>query len=417
MKLAYFAHDLADAAIHRRVRLLSRSADITLLGFRRTAEPVQVVSGLQAVDLGRTFDAKLVRRVSSVARAALDVGTWQKHVEGADVVMARQLEMLALAALARRRVAPRAALVYECLDIHRLMIGRGSISAGLRSLERRLLRGCDLLAVSSPAFVSEYFASPNFSPNPAACPPSVLVENKVLASEVPPGEAAHRNNGPPIIGPPWRIGWFGVIRCRRSLHLLSALCLALPGQVEVVIRGRVSQNVIPDFDAVVAASPGMSFLGSYNRHTDLSAIYRAVHFNWVMDFYETPGNSDWLLPNRLYEGSIYGAVPIALASVESGRWLARHGYDILLNEPLEETLPTAFRGLGAATYLEARRKLGGIAQADLVQDDTDVTGGFAAVLAELNSGRNGDLSAPGNRRAKLSAGRFEEPPRYSGTAA
>ena len=243
------------------------------------------------------------------------------------------------------------------------------------------------------------------------------MENKVLASEISPDEAAHRNNGPPIIGPPWRIGWFGMIRCRRRLHLLSALCHALPGQVEVVIRGRVSQNVIPDFDAVVAASPGMSFLGSYNRHTDLSGIYRAVHFNWVMDFYETPGNSEWLLPNRLYEGSIYGAVPIALASVESGRWLARHGCDILLNEPLEETLPGLFRGMGAAAYLEARRKLSGIARADLVEDDADIAGGFASVLAEINSRRNGDRPATDNQPAPLSGGRFGKPPRYSGTAA
>ena len=186
MKLVYFAHDLADAAIHRRVRMLSKSADITLLGFRRGAEPVTDVSGVPSVDLGRTYDAKLLRRVGSVARAALSVGTWQKHVEGADVVMARQLEMLALASLARRRAAPGAALVYECLDIHRLMIGRGSVSSALRSLERRLLRGCDLLAVSSPAFLSRYFASPNYSANPASCPRSVLVENKVLASEMTP---------------------------------------------------------------------------------------------------------------------------------------------------------------------------------------------------------------------------------------
>jgi hypothetical protein len=383
MKLVYFAHDLADAAIHRRVRMLSKSADITLLGFRRSAEPVTDVSGLPAVDLGRTFDAKLLRRVSSVARAALSVGTWQKHVEGADVVMARQLEMLALASLARRRAAPAAALVYECLDIHRLMIGHGSVSSGLRSLERRLLSGCDLLAVSSPAFLSEYFASQNYSANPGLCPRSVLLENKVLASEISPAISMKGADD----GPPWRIGWFGVIRCRRSLLLLSALCQALPGLVEVVIRGRVSRNVIPDFDSIVSASPGMSFLGPYNRHVDLPDIYRAVHFNWVMDFYETPGNSDWLLPNRLYEGSVYGAVPIALASVESGRWLARHGCDFLLNEPLPDTLPALFRGMDTAAYRQARQRVGAIARADLVEDDADISGGLTAALMQLGRGQ------------------------------
>ena len=37
-------------------------------------------------------------------------------------------------------------------------------------------------------------------------------------------------------------------------------------------------GVIPDFDSIVSASPGMSFLGPYNRHVDLPDIYREVHF-------------------------------------------------------------------------------------------------------------------------------------------
>jgi succinoglycan biosynthesis protein ExoL len=133
-----------------------------------------------------------------------------------------------------------------------------------------------------------------------------------------------------------------------------------------------------------------------------------------MDFYETPGNSDWLLPNRLYEGSVYGAVPIALASVESGRWLTRHGCDVLLNEPLNETLPALFRGMDAAAFSKARHKIREIARADLVEDDAEIAGGFAAVLAQINSARKGDQPAPDNRHAP---GRFERPPRYSGTAA
>ena len=44
---------------------------------------------------------------------------------GADVVLARNLEMLIIASRARNLYAPRAALVYECLDIHRLLLSQG----------------------------------------------------------------------------------------------------------------------------------------------------------------------------------------------------------------------------------------------------------------------------------------------------
>jgi succinoglycan biosynthesis protein ExoL len=400
MKLAYFAHDLADAAVHRRVRMLARSFDIAVLGFRRSAEPIPSVAGCPAVDLGRTFNAQLAKRAGSVLRAALTVPFWRKHVVGADIIMARQLEMLTLAALARRLAAPRAMLVYECLDIHRMMIGHGTAHAALRALERRLLRGSDLLAVSSPAFLSEYFANPAWSSDQSWCPPHVLLENKVLASELPDSQS---DCGiAPAAGPPWRIGWFGVIRCRRSLLLLSALCRALPGMVEVTIRGRVSDDVIPDFDQIVAATPGIEFLGRYDRHTDLPNIYGAVHFNWVMDFFESPGNSEWLLPNRLYEGSLYGAVPLGLASVETGRWLQRHGCGILLDEPLEDTLVALFKGIDQATYVDARGAVARLRREDLVEDDTNADDGLAALLSRGKIGPGaaadggGQTGAPGS---------------------
>jgi succinoglycan biosynthesis protein ExoL len=378
MKLAYFVHDLADPAVHRRVHMLAKIADITVLGFRRGAEPIPTVAGCPTVDLGQTFNAKLLRRVGSVLRAMLTVPLWRKHVIGADVIMARQLEMLCLGAMAGRFAAPDAMLIYECLDIHRMMLGTGLASAGLRSLERRLLRGSDLLVVSSPAFLSEYFANPAWSSDQSWRPPIALLENKVLASELTDSQPG--SSHAPEAGPPWRIGWFGVIRCRRSLLLLSALCHALPGKTEVVIRGRVSRDVIPDFDSIVAATPGIRFLGGYDRHTDLPSIYGAVHFNWVMDFFESPGNSEWLLPNRLYEGSLYGAVPLGLASVETGRWLRRHGCGMLLDEPLPDSLVALFGGIDATAYQDARRAVTRLPRSDLVEDDTNVNDGFAAIL-------------------------------------
>lgn len=367
MKLVYFVHDLADAAVHRRVRMLSNTAEIRVLGFRRSAEPVPFIAGWPTVDLGQTFNAKLTRRVGSVLHAALTVPRWRQHVIGADVIIARQLEMLTLAALGRRVAAPKAKLIYECLDIHRMMLGQGKANEALRTLERKLLKNANLLAISSPAFLSEYFNKIQ-----AINPPSLVIENKVLATEI--GTLPKYSVGP--VGPPWCIGWFGAIRCRRSLMLLSALCEALPGVVEVVIRGRVSYDVVSDFDEVVEATPGMSFHGPYDRHTDLESIYGAVHFNWTMDFFESPGNSEWLLPNRLYEGSLYGAVPIALASVETGRWLHRHKCGLLLNELpsdsqslLESSLVQTFARMDQPRYQNARREVDGIPRDDLVADD------------------------------------------------
>ena len=261
-------------------------------------------------------DRQLGRRVLSVLQARLRLGEFGTHLAGATVVMSRQLETLVLARAARARFAPGAMLVQECLDVHHLLVGGGLLNKALRRLGGWLLRDSDLLLVSSPAFLREHLAPAHG----AALPQVLLVENKVLGSEL----AAQEGEAVATIpaGPPWRIGWYGVIRCRKSLELLAALVRQLPGQVEVEIRGRPSLNVIPDFDALVAATPGLRFLGPYDRRRDLAPMYRGVHFAWAIDYYEAGANSDWLLPNRLYEGSLHGAVPIALARTETGRWLA-----------------------------------------------------------------------------------------------
>ncbi|WP_431272876.1 glycosyl transferase family 1 [Dankookia sp. P2] len=363
MRLAYLVHDLGDPAVARRLDMLAPTLkDAVVIGFHRAATPPATVAGWPAVPLGRTEDARLGRRILSVLRARLRLGEIGRHVRGATVVMSRQLETLALARAARTRFAPGAMLVQECLDVHRLLVGASLKNAALRRLEGWLLRGCDLLLVSSPAFVREHLAPAHG----VALPPVMLVENKVLAAELS-GQAP-----PParVAGPPWRIGWYGVIRCRQSLLLLAALVRQFPGRVEVEIRGRPARNVIPDFDAVVAATPGLSFLGPYDRRRDLPAMYGGVHFAWAIDYYEAGANSDWLLPNRLYEGSLHGAVPITLARTETGRWLAGRLAGVLLQEPLEAALPAYFAGLDAARYSAAAAAIAAIPRDDLVEDGT-----------------------------------------------
>ena len=122
-KIAYFVHDLSDAAVHRRVRMMvAGGAAVTPIGFRRQPNPVRDVEGIAAIDLGRTEDGRLSRRLISVVGALLTAGRLAEPLDGADVILARNLEMLTIASRARKLHAPRARLVHECLDVHRLLL-------------------------------------------------------------------------------------------------------------------------------------------------------------------------------------------------------------------------------------------------------------------------------------------------------
>jgi succinoglycan biosynthesis protein ExoL len=356
-KICYFAHDLADPTIHRRVRMLIHGgATVTTIGFRRSVAPITAIQGTDAIDLGRTVDGMLAKRALTVAQTFGNLRILAEHLSGADVILSRNLEMLVLANRARKLYAPRAALVYECLDIHRMLLSDGAIGATIRLLESRLWQNVDLLLTSSPAFIENYFKQRGFAA------PIRLVENKVLRFE-DDAPTSIRNRPP---GPPWRVGWFGMIRCRKSLEILSSVARAAEGALEVVIRGRPSRAVFADFDADVANLPHTHYAGPYRNPDDLSAIYGDVHFSWAIDYYETGENSAWLLPNRIYEGCCYGAVPLAVEGVETGKWLSDRSAGVVCGEPVEHHLLAFIQTLKQAEYQDLAAQVDCLQHSDLV---------------------------------------------------
>jgi hypothetical protein len=345
LKVAYFVHDLNDAMVAKRVWMLQAAgAEVRLAGFHRGASPPETVGGLKPLALGRTHDARLLGRAGSVLGALALAPFRGGFMAGTEVVLARNLEVYAVAALVRALHAPRARLAYECLDIHRLMLGRGLASRALRALEGGLMNRSQALIVSSPAFLSAYFGPfQHLSRRERLA--ALLVENKAF-----PSVTATLASIPPS-GPPWRIGWFGMIRCRRSLDLLCDLARRRPDLVRVEIRGRPSYTEFDDFDRQTAEAPGVTFGGPYQPQ-DLPDLYGGLHFNWSVDYFQDEGNSRWLLPNRLYEGGRLGVPPIARSDSETGRWLRARGLGVVFEQPqtqlesfLDALTPEAYAAL------------------------------------------------------------------------
>jgi succinoglycan biosynthesis protein ExoL len=343
MHILYLVHDLSDPAVRRRVAMLKAGgAEVTLAGFRRAVLP----PGLEAVspiELGRTADGRFAQRLVAVARAAATLGSRLKGIRRPDVIIGRNLEMLALARRAKALFSADIPLVYECLDIHRLLLGENGVSRAMRGAERALGRQVSLLLTSSPAFVREYFRGVGQIDAPV-----VLLLNKVLElseNPTPPQVVTADANSFGPDGRPWTIGWFGALRCRRSLELLAAVTRRMQGRFEVVLRGRPAYSEFADFDGFVGAEPFMRFKGAYRNPEDLAAIYGAVDFSWAIDFFEEGLNSSWLLPNRLYEGCLHGAVPIAMRGTETGRFLAERHMGLLLDEASPEALAALLEGI------------------------------------------------------------------------
>ena len=352
MNVLYLAHDLSDAAVRRRVLMLKAGgARVTVAGFQRAGNALADDPDLEVIVLGRTADARLGQRVAAVLSASVTLKRKLSGVARPDVVFARNLEMLALAGRASSLFEGDIPVVYECLDIHRLLLDNGSKGQLLRAAEGYFGQNASLIVTSSPAFIENYFDKRS-----RLDLPTLLLENKVLdlGGRLLNNQA---RSAPPSAGEPWRIGWFGALRCRRSLAILSDFARRMDGKVEIMLRGRPAYGEFEDFDRQVSDAPHVHFAGPYRNPEDLAEIYRDVHFTWAIDFFEEGLNSDWLLPNRLYEGSLYGAVPIALRSTETGRFLQRKSIGLTLETAEHEELTGIFGRMEASEYSELSQRM------------------------------------------------------------
>ena len=108
----------------------------------------------------------------------------------------------------------------------------------------------------------------------------------------------------------------------------------------------------------------MRFRGAYAQ-TDLASLYGTRDFTWAIDYSQHGQNSDWLLPNRIYEGGYYNCPAIARDGTETSAWLKARGAGILLRNPHTELEPF-ITGLSLADYGVLQRLSADVPTSDLV---------------------------------------------------
>ncbi|KFL31363.1 hypothetical protein JP75_10830 [Devosia riboflavina] len=335
-RILYLVHNLSDPAVARRLAMLRLGgAEVEIAGFRRADAPLADLPAETVVELDITHDARMLQRLLVTLKARYGAKRWAKVLTRPDVIIARNLEMLAVAEGLLSLWDEPPALVYECLDIHRLMLRQDRLGRGMRAVEQRLMRRANLLITSSPAFLERYF-------DEQGAPPALLIENKVFA---PGHDVVGRNVALDGIDGPVRLGWFGALRCRKSLAALDGVSRAMGGRLKVTLRGRPALTEFEDFHETIEAAPHVNFGGAYRYPDDLPAIYSDVHLVWAIDFFEEGQNSAWLLPNRIYEGCLNGVVPIALAGTETAAFIERHGIGVVIPDIEQQTLQSLFAGM------------------------------------------------------------------------
>ncbi len=320
--------------MRRRVRAMQDDG-LSVRGFMMRRQD-GVASEWDNIDLGQTRDGAFAQRVARIFSGARIAARARDALTDADVIYARNLDMLACAFLAKRIAGLDTPVVYESLDVHRMLTRTDVVGKVMRWLEKSLLRRTIGLVVSSPGFLRNHFEK-----HYRGFYVAFLVENRLAAGSNfgprpephAPGQVRSGANGR------LRLGWIGNLRCLRSFELLCALADRYPDTLEIKLHGQPARTEIPVFEPEIDARANMSFAGRYRSPEDLATIYAGLDLVWAGDFMEAGYNSDWLLPNRLYEGGYYATPAVAPAGTETGDWVKRHACGFTIAEPLDESLP------------------------------------------------------------------------------
>lgn len=356
-KLAVFGTDAAEAAQVRRMNsYLACGFDVQGFMMRRANMNADFEPFWNNLHLSDVDNENQLGRMWAVAKSIPRVIANRNLLRGTDIIVARNLDMLLIAAVAQR-LAPAAKprLIYECLDINNLMTGTGAKNRVFRWIERRLLARTDTLIVSAPAFIDRYFA-----PVQGWTGKTALVENKIWVNDPTalPRPTPDSVVARPAVSAdnPLVVGWIGTLRCQQSLDLLVAAAKALGPKVQIAMHGVVHYHAVPDFDATIAAHDNLTFHGPYPYPTGLAQVYAACDVVWSQDMWQWGTNSTWLLPNRIYEASYFGCPSLAVAGTGTGDRVDQ-GLGWTIPEPTPEALIALLSGLTAEDVTAMRKAI------------------------------------------------------------
>ena len=350
--IAFFAHERGDARVVKRITALQdQRRKVIGFTFHRARDKSDAEPKWENIHLGTTYNRRYFQRLWAFLKSIMVLWSHRERLGECGLIYVINTDNAVLALLGRFLVGRKIPIVLELADIQPIMAGQGLVSRALRWVERWVLQRVVLLVTTSPCFVREYF-----QPIQQYSGEVFLLENKVYPSRYLPKQMTQDLDHPVANGQPWIIGYFGALRCRRSLEMMRWLAEELAGRVKFVLRGYPAGTIADEFDELLGDVPGLGFGGSYFYPGELAEMYAEVDFNWAFDMSDPAGNSAWLLPNRIYEGGCFGVPALGAKTTETGLWIEQRANGWTFAEPISETLKEFFTSLEVSEWCAVKRR-------------------------------------------------------------
>jgi succinoglycan biosynthesis protein ExoL len=376
-KVIYFGLDCTDVNVVKRIRAFKEQSFETIgITFRRSRYNTDFVPEWDNIDLGTTEDARYFRRILSMLRAVWRIFRARDKLNNATFYYARNLDMAILAFLARDLSRQKTPVVYEVLDVLPPFVENSIKGKLIRFIERWILKQCHLLVTSSPGFIENYFEPiqkyrGNWFLLENRQYPLLKLPDEEPQPEPPPSDSVGTQ------GDRWTIGYFGAVRCVKSWEIIKFIAQELPEKVKIYIRGIPiylyldgAFRKIPadEFQKMVEDFPNIRYGGPYQHPDDLADMYSQVDFTWCFDF-SMEHNSNWCLPNRLYEGGYFEVPALAAKGFQVGKYIEELSIGWTFDAPYGKNMVQFFDQLTPEEYLRIKERYREIPKSQFVGEE------------------------------------------------
>jgi succinoglycan biosynthesis protein ExoL len=320
MNIVFLLSDISSRYCLKRVNLLEHlGIQAQVLGFDRG-----YYSGIQyhgeTIFLG---DLKEKHYFNRIFRFFYSLPKVYRSIKTTDVLYAFGQDLLGLGWIATLLIKKKPKIVCEIADIQPALTDCGLYSRILRFIERILLIKVDLLVVTSEAFVTGYFQDIQGITEI----PYQVIENKVDEESFFSSKAIEVNDEKSDV---LRIGYFGLLRCRRSWEILRLAAVKGGGRITIYLRGIIPWD---DMRKEMWNSPNVVYAGAYVSPDELSEIYGQVDMVWAGFPYEgqKSGNWCWARTNRFYESCFFKKPMFVQKGTEDSRVVDNLGLGLSLD--------------------------------------------------------------------------------------
>lgn len=330
MKVLLLVPALSSVDGQNRLEELEKlGVECKVAGFQRRYYPGKEW-GKEVISLGYVEHVNYIKRLTTLLKAVPEIRRQSNEVS---YLLTLSFDLLLISWISLIGKSKKPGIIHDVSDIRSAFIGSHLAAKLLRCVERFLLRRVRVVIVTSWAYVTEYFQKIQKLHDV----PFHLIENKLNPGSAPkPSQKAQRLSKPKET---FTIGYFGLIRCERSLQVLMEAASRLNGRIQVIIRGVFLGT--ESYQEKIENHPYITYEGSYVAPDDLRSIHDEVDFSWLVHAHSNE-NTKWSRIFRFYHAAHYKCPMIAQEGSQDGIVVDQLGIgfnvDIFNFENVEEAL-------------------------------------------------------------------------------